>query len=71
MTTTMTRQQLVGQLVTLCALSLIIGMTLVSSFEYWLRGNSLFYFQLGIVFIFVALLVFMFRKLLNAFQPKS
>jgi hypothetical protein len=69
MTTTMTRQQLAGQFVTLCALSIIIGMSLVTSFEYWLRGNAQFFFQLGIVVIFAALLVFVFRKLLNSFQP--
>lgn len=71
MTTTMTRQQLVGQLVTLCCLSFIIGLGLLSGFEYWLRGNSQFWFQLAVVIIVAGTLVFVFRRFLNSFQPDS
>ena len=71
MTTTMTRQQLVAQLMSLCCVSFLIGLTILSGFADWLRSDPRYWFQLALVIILSATLVFVFRRFLNSFQPGS
>jgi len=71
MTTTMTRQQLVAQLVSLCCVSFLIGFMSVFGFQDWLRGNIRYWTVVAIVILLAGTLVFALRRFLNSFQPKS
>jgi hypothetical protein len=68
MTTTMTRQQLVGLLVSLCTLSLLFGVSFMQGFYYWLRSDPLFWAHLGIVIVASLGLAYGFRKILRSIQ---
>lgn len=71
MTTTMTRQQLVGQLITLCTFSFLICLALFMGLQDWLRGDLRYWAWIALVVVASAGLVFVFRRFLNSFQPKS
>jgi hypothetical protein len=69
MTTTLTRQQLVAQLSSLCFFSFLICLALFSGFADWLRSDPRYWFWLAFVIIASVALVFVFRRILNSFQP--
>jgi len=71
MTTTMTRQQLVGQLITLCTFSFLICLMFFMGFLDWLRGDPRYWAFFAVMILTSGALVFVFRRFLKSFQPKS
>jgi hypothetical protein len=71
MITTLTRQQLVAQLIVLCCISFIACLSFLSGFADWLRSDPRYWAWFALLIIAAAALVFVFRRLLNSFQPKS
>ena len=71
MTTTLTRQQLVAQLMSLCSISFMICVMFFMGFQDWLRSNPRYWAFFAVMILLAGTLVFAFRRLLNSFQPKS
>jgi hypothetical protein len=71
MTTTMTRQQLVGQLTALCCVSCLFGFFFFFSFYDWRRGDPRYWADAAILILLVGTFVFAFRRFLNSFQPSA
>jgi hypothetical protein len=71
MITTMTRKRLISDLVSLCSLSFITGLSVLQGFQYWLRSDPLYWVHLGIVLLVPLVIVFVFRRTLNSLLPAN